>query len=291
MAFHTRTRGPLRAFGDAAQAQRAARAAAARARDFAAAEASAKAEREREARAWRARAREARMDPSMVLPRNPMVTAQQRVRKIRKRRQRGAHTDKENHAGGDLERRPDWGSGKPREFGDGKRGKRWYDCAERRDGPTGSALATHRVKARAAAKLEREKSQANSTAEKKATARKVRVQLAKLDIDCREIVTRCSDEFKRGSFVLLANGAMHKATRQRILKLQLGSGVDVGEDLHSVGWRPGYRNNINGGTRGTKIAPHKVLAEATAKTVRRGAIPESNRAPIGYGGTVRLFSP
>lgn len=289
MGFHSRRKLPLRAFGDLARAQRAALAAAARARDFAAAEARLEAEREAERRESRARARQARRDPSVVLPRNGALLAAQRVRS------RSSRSSKIP-----LKMRPDWGSGRPRVFGDGKRGTRWYDDAERRDGATGSALAQQRVEAARAARRELENtatarvqggSGSGSAEEKKAADRKVRVRLAKLDLDCREIAARSSDEFKRGSFVLLANGAMHKTTRQRILKQKLGGDVDVGEDLHHVGWRPGYRNNINGGTRGTKIASQKVLNETAASIAERGAIVESNRAPVGYGGTVRLFSP
>jgi hypothetical protein len=294
MAFHSRRTLPLRAFGDLARAQHAALAAAARARDFAAAEACLAAEREAERRESVARARQARRDPSVVLPLNGARRAAQRVR---------SRSSKIPSKIPPNVRR-DWGSGRPREFGDGKRGARWYDDTERRDGATGSVLAQQRVEAARAARGELQNTATTrvqrggrggrcggSAEEKKAADRKVRLRLARLDLDCREIAARSSDEFKRGSFVLLVNGAMHKTTRQRILKQKLGGDVDVGEELHPVGWRPGYRNNINGGTRGTKIAPQKVLDETAASAAKRGAIVESNRAPVGYGGTVRLFSP
>ena len=251
------------------------------------------AEREAERRESVARARQARSDPSVVLPLNGARRAAQRVR---------SRSSKIPSKIPPNVRR-DWGSGRPREFGDGKRGARWYDDTERRDGATGSVLAQQRVEAARAARGELQNT-ATTRVQRGGrggrcggSAEERRPPIGRYGcgwpglMDCREIAARSSDEFKRGSFVLLVNGAMHKTTRQRILKQKLGGDVDVGEELHPVGWRPGYRNNINGGTRGTKIAPQKDLDETAASAAKRGAIVESNRAPVGYGGTVRLFSP
>ena len=83
---------------------------------------------------------------------------------------------------------------------------------------------------------------------------------------------------------------MHRATRQQILKEKLGDGIDVGVEPRCP-WKPGYKNNINGGTRGTKVASRSVLEAIVSATAQRGAISESVHAPIGYGGALRLFSP
>lgn len=221
---------------------------------------------EREARSYRTKCREARLDPNVKYPRNPALQAQIRVA-MRRRRSSSFHSSE---------------SGLNRDTG---RGVRWYDNAERRSGLTGSALAKQRVKlAKAKEKMEAEQ----RAIEEREAKRLLQTQLAKLDLDRKEIAIKSSSEFKRGSFLLLSNGGMHHSSRQQILRDKLGDGVDVGEK--SLPWKPGYKNRINGGTRGTKVPSQRILVPMKQNNSQCGAIRQSLRLPIGYGGAVRLFS-
>ena len=276
MPFHTRRTLPVQpgAFGDRL-ATTAAKAAAARARNYALAQKREEAAREAEAREHKRKLREARRHRSARLPRDPQAMAQRRLKKWWGK-------NKRDHVAG-LTNRPAWGTGRARNSEDGKRGARWYDSNERREGATGSALAQQRVK-----EHELKMTRAGPSQHQRSMERMKRVRLATLDLDSRDIIIRSSHEFKKGSYILLKNGAMHRSARQKILRDKLGDGVDVGEVKSA--WRPGYRNNIVC-SRGTKVASQRILEERAINMAARGAIEESFRAPIGYGGTVRLFSP
>jgi len=207
----------------------------------------------------------ARRDPTITLPRDPVKVAKKRVAKAFARVK-------------EMQRR------------ESGRGIRWYDGKENlvRDG---ALLAKERSKAKSKTLMEEEEKKKQKML---ADRRRIIVNKQNVLMEAKEILLGLSEEFEKGSFHLLkADGTLHRSVRKQVLKSAFGNGILVDEETEK--WVPGGNTQKSYITRGTKRIPAILFKSGDGNNVSDwGTLGSSSSSsaplPIGYGGTVRLFS-
>ena len=155
------------------------------------------------------------------------------------------------------------------------RGARWYDNSENLI-QNGAELADARAR-RKQLNIVQEKKEKEQTDRDIASKKRANVEAVLMEAKQRVNV---SGEFEKGSFRLLRQGSLYRQERKRVLQITFGTDVDMNDDLHDVCWNPGVYKQSVLCTRGTKHYPRHLNTNASVDRPR----------PVGYGGSVRVFS-